>query len=182
MMAQRTGDGRTHLGKAAGRWLAALGILLLVGTGCGGPEVEDEDIIVREPVVTGVPYGGGPTDDMANLEDAVARPAVYNGDTVYGQGTVAEVVSERGFWLESEGQFIFTVIRERDPDEQVALKAGHILQLSGELHETDDLSALEGELDPYAARVLERQEFYLVVSANTLQIVTRGVAQRAPSN
>ncbi|QDG50190.1 hypothetical protein FIV42_05430 [Persicimonas caeni] len=180
-MAQRTGDGRTYLGQAATRWLAAFGALLLFGAGCGGPEVEDEDIIVREPVVTGVPYGGGPTDDMANLEDAVARPAVYNGDTVYGQGTVAEVVSERGFWLESEGQFIFTVIREREY-EQVALKAGHILQLSGELHETDDLSALEGELDPYAARVLERQEFYLVVSANTLQIVTRGVAQRTSSN
>lgn len=167
------------------KWIALLGALWLFAGGCAGPEVTDEDIETTVPSASGVPFGGGPVNGVANLVEAVARPAVYSGDTVIGQGTVAQVVSERAFWLASEGNYIFTVIRgpevvsARGDSEQISLKAGQVLQLSGELRSADELSKLGGEVDPYAARVAERQEFILLVSPNTLRIVTRGVARRS---
>lgn len=199
-MVQPTGDKRTRIWWASVRWIAILGGFLLVGAGCGGPEVTDEDVETTVPSASGMPYGGGPVNGTANLVEAVARPAVYNGDTVIGQGTVAEVVSERGFWLESEGNYVFTVIAERAPSpeeegeqeaepefvepeqDQISLKAGQVIQVSGELLSTDELSTLEREIDPYAARILERQDFFLLVSPNTYQVITRGVARGSMTN
>lgn len=167
--------------------VAGLGAMVVIAAGCGGPEVEEDDQIVVEGPVVSEPsdqaYGGGPPEGgVATFEQAVQKPALYVGDEVIGQATVAQVVSDRGFWLESENARIFTVIRERDDEEMPRLDVGDIVQVSGEIYPADDPSVVEEELDMAALSVLERQEYFLAVSTNTINVVTREVARRNPLN
>jgi hypothetical protein len=165
--------------------VVALVIVLAVAIGCqtADPAADDSPV-----VVTGTPVGGGPTEDdspydVAKLETALERPALYVGNTLMGQATVYQVVTERMFWLESGERRILTVLRERDTTVgDIGLRRGQVLQLSGELRSADDLepfsdSAASG-LSSEAMVMINSQEYYLVVSANTLEIITREVADR----
>ena len=164
-----------------GAIVAGCAAVVALAAGCGGAEVEEDDeLIVEGPVVeepADEAYGGGPTEGaMANFEQAVQRPALYVGDKVIGQATVTDVVSDRGFWLESENARIFAIIRERDNEESPKLDVGDIVQLSGEIYPADETTVLEGQLDVQTASVLERQDYYVAVSTNSVNVVTRGVA------
>jgi hypothetical protein len=154
-------------------------LCLVLGCETADPEVDDNPVIV-----TGMPRGGGPVEDtrahdLANLEAALERPALHVGNRVIGQATIYQVVSPHSFWLESGDRRIFTVIVDRETGQDLPeLRRGRILQLSGELHTTEDLGPVEKDLDTLSRQVLADEEYYLLVSPNTFEVISRGVAER----
>lgn len=157
-----------------------VGLLLAVSFGCAERQVADEEN----------PIGGGPTPAEGEMYpdeatdqgpykvlDAVVEPWMFTGEEVVGQATVVEVISDRALWLTAGGEWMFAVIRERaEGGEQVELATGQVLQLRGVLLPADERASIEGELDADAVEVLDRQDYYLALSPNSIQVVSRSAA------
>lgn len=142
------------------------------------------DPVATEPVVTPAPIApvvAGPT-----IADVLANPSAYVGqsfttDTV----RVAEVVADRGFWIEgTTGQRLF-VVKNESPREGVAdvqgqadvrsgrdVNAGDRLQINGTLHDGGKLDALQPPLDATTRQAVEGQPIFLQANVADIQHVS----------
>ena len=109
---------------------------------------------------TGIPIG-----------QIVASPAAWDGRNVSGEVRVAEVVSDRGFWIEADGQRMFVLLNEV-PGEVKEINAGQTLRLTdATVHATGDPSKLPGNLDQQAQQIAGNQGVVLAVDSLDLEIL-----------
>lgn len=152
-------------------------------------EMMDDD----EPEVAAVPVATTPVVDPAapvvvpveaapagvTIAQVLANPTAYAGQPFStGPVRVAEVVSDRGFWVENEGQRLF-VVKNESPLPGVAdvqgaadtragrqVNAGETVQINGTLYTS--LDQLQPPLDEQTRQTVQNQP--IVLQANVADI------------
>jgi hypothetical protein len=171
--------------------LAALALLLL--RGCGDDRAEEPVVVPGDTVAVDTSMGTGamapmpmPADSgaMAGAAgagaagDALPVAAILGGQmagqTASGTGIVPETPSDRGFWIESNGQRVFAVLAEAmeqvkdiDPGQQVRITGAQVMAGS-------DASRIPADVDAQAKQTAQGQQAFLLVPARGVEIVSGG--------
>lgn len=169
--------------------LAALlwGLMSLFG---GDDEVEETPVA---PVSEAVPVTEAPPVAPAAAAPAagavilpvaaiIAGPAGYVGQAQMGTVRVAEVVSDRGFWIEEGGQRMFAVVAEPQGTEQrLNINAGQTLNLSGTVYTKERLGEIPGTIEEQTRQIIQGQPAFLYVLPRDVTIVQQGDSAAAPA-
>lgn len=169
-------------------WLLGLLALALVAwlllRGDDEPEVAAVD-----PVAVPAAVPAAPPEPIAQGPLCVAQ-ALSGTTPAIGQtlGTcdmrVVEVVSDRGFWIEENGQRVFVVVNEGEPgvaDTQGAAERPDInpeqtITVS-EAMVLDDVQNVAGPLDEQTRSIAAQQPWFLTVDEENVAILTQGEPQ-----
>lgn len=162
-------------------WIIGLLALLLVGWLLFSMFDRDDDVaevpVVTEPMATMPvvdPAAAPPaTPDvdvgpMIPVAAIITGPANYANQTVSGTARVAQVVSDRGFWIDDGSQRIFTVIDEPKP-EVINIQAGQMVRLDGAQVMTA-ASQVPGQLEAQTQQAIGNQPAFLYVRAANIFI------------
>lgn len=115
---------------------------------------------------------------MLPIAQLVGSPDQFRGQTVAGQARVVDVPTDRGFWIEGDGQRIFAVIAKSPNMEQaIDVNTGQLVQLSAMVHGADQLAQIGGDIDPDTRNVLTGQQVFLVANAQDIRILEGSAAQ-----
>lgn len=126
--------------------------------------------------VTPVPMPPPPTSADAEpvpVAVIVVGPAQFLGQAVRGTARVAEVPSDRGFWLEQDGQRMFALIAQSpDMEDAVNIDPGQEVRLAGVVYDASMRDQIvQGELDAETQQIISEQPAFLLVDARNVQIV-----------
>jgi hypothetical protein len=179
-------------------WPCALAMAVMLAAGCSEQQAVDEDMppaIEREladqqpveapaaapaasatpgaVVVAPMPPPPTPADTAQIPVDViVVTPAPHLGKAVSGTAQVPEVISDRGFWLENNGQRMLAIIAQAPGMEQaVNVNAGQTVRLSGVVYDNALASGIAGQLDPQAKQLIAEQPAFLLVDAKNITVV-----------
>jgi hypothetical protein len=96
------------------------------------------------------------------------------GQSASGSGTVPETPSDRGFWIEENGQRVFAVLAEPmeqlkdvDPGQTVSISNARVLRGS-------EVSQVPQDVDADTRRIAEGQQYFLFVPSTGVQITAGG--------
>lgn len=105
----------------------------------------------------------------------VAGPAPSVGQELNGVAQVVEVPSDRGFWIEQNGQRMFALIQQGpNMEDAINVNAGQQINISGAaVHDASSLAQLGGMLDEETKQILSNQSSFLVVEPQDITIVSR---------
>jgi hypothetical protein len=94
--------------------------------------------------------------------------------TASGDGTVPETPSDRGFWIEENGQRVFAILQEPmeqikdvDPGQRVRISNARVLRGS-------ESAQIPQDVDAEAKRTAQGQQYFLLVPSSGVQIVSGG--------
>lgn len=166
-------------------WIAALLALALVIWGVSeavDTEAEMADVEGVQPVEVTPATTPEPaaTGAAVTLGDILGNPDGYLGETFpRAEVRVVEVPTDRGFWIEDEGNRLFAVVIDQPREERVDLNPGQTVRIDqGMLRDRTYLPDLEGEpLDADTERLAEQQEIFLVVDERYIDILEGGTPQ-----
>ena len=142
------------------------------------PEVEAVGVATTPAVAPTGPVG----DAVAGvtIADVLANPAAYAGQPFStGQVNVAQVVSDRAFWVESNGQRLLVVKNESPeagvadvqgpPDTRAArnVNAGEMVTINGTLYTSPD--QIQPPLDEQTRQALQGQPIVLQANVSDIQ-------------
>lgn len=173
--------------------LLVLAILLLLGWWLW-PMIwpapsEEEPVAPRGPAVTtpaerevAVDTGAEPVVEtdllavglQASIGDILDDPDLFRGETVpLTEVQVAEVPTDRGFWIENEGRRLFAVIVDVPEEEPKDIEAGQTLRIEGGvLHGPEILPEIPGRpLDADTETIIRDQPIFLVVDERSIEIL-----------
>ena len=138
---------------------------------------DEEEVVYDETVPTVIAPATTPepmTDAQAlTVANVMASPGNYIGQSFPdGQVTVAEVPTDRGFWIESEGNRMFAIIIDQPAEEPVDITAGQTLRIQGgTVRDASYLPELAGDpLDADTERLAREQQGFLVIDEANLRI------------
>ena len=169
-------------------WILGLLLLALVLWGLtqcgdgGGEEavVVPADTAVADPAAAAAPVpmdtgmamadttaaGGAGAAGAAGalpIAQILANPGQFGAQTVSGTARVAEVISDRGFWIEEAGQRMFVVLDEPQGAEPVVdINAGQSVRLAGQVRDGSALGQLT-TLEQETRQVAQGQPAFLIV-------------------
>lgn len=131
---------------------------------------------VTEPMVPPAadPSAATPGTGAAGIPvgQIVASPGDWDGKNVSGEVRVGEVVSDRGFWIEGDGQRMFVLLNEV-PGEIREINAGQEIRMTNAtVHATGDPSKLPGSLDQQAQQIAGRQGVVLTVDSLDVEFLS----------
>lgn len=178
--------------KGGTNWLwPILGLLLLGLLIWGALEMMDDDDEVAvapavstavvepaPPVVAAAPVA--PVTGSPTIADVLANPSAYDGQPFSTQQVrVAEVVSDRGFWIENNGQRML-VVKNESPQPGVAdvegpadtraarnINAGDMVQINGTLMTAAE--GTKGPLDDQTRQLIQGQPIFLQANVADIQ-------------
>lgn len=147
--------------------------------------MDDDDEVAVVPAATApvvdpaVPAPVATAPAGLTIAQVLANPAAHAGQSFStGPVRVAEVVSDRGFWVENEGQRLF-VVKNESPQPGVAdvqgqadtragrqVNAGETVQINGTLYTS--LDQLQPPLDEQTRQTVQSQP--IVLQANVADI------------
>lgn len=173
-------------------WLLGLALLALLGWFVFEALGNDEEVAVapvEAPVVAPavvnevqpLPAAANPPTPVAAapgivLSEIINSPATWSGKTVNGEVRVGEVVSDRGFWIEDQGQRLFMLINEV-PGEIKDINQGQTLRVSEAMvYATSDMSKIPGTMEPQAQQIARGQPVVLAADSRNIQILTTPAA------
>lgn len=169
--------------------LALLLLLFLLLRSCG----DDDDVEVQEgavvdtttamtPSATGAAPVTPAPDAAAGAAGAAAGAGwiagvlagTSAGQTVGGEGIVPETPSDRGFWIEENGQRVFAILQEpmeqvKDIDPGQRVRISHARVLAG-----SESAQIPQDVDAEARQTASGQQHFLLVPASGVQIVAGG--------
>lgn len=168
--------------------LALLLLLLLVWWLWPDAEVgEPVEPVATEPFGTEVEPEGPvePVEPMVGAEGLglgviLANPADYVGEPFPGaEVQVAEVPTDRGFWIEQDGQRLFAIIVDMPEEEPKDINPGQTLNVEqGTLRDSGYLAELPGEpLDADTEEIARQQPIFLVVDERYIEVLEGGEPQ-----
>lgn len=181
--------------KSGASWIWwILGLILLALLIWAIAEMLDDDAEVVDPVATEVvepapvmtpaPVAGATGATGApTIAEVMANPASYYGQPLTLESArVAEVVSDRGFWLEGEGGQRLFVVKNESPQAGTAdvqgqadvrparnVNANETLRINGTLHDASNLDALQPPLDNQTRQALQGQQIFLQANVADIQ-------------
>lgn len=183
-----------HIEKKKSIWpwiVAALVALLVIWALVEFTDRDDAEVAAVEPVaspVVGTP--DQPVDATAAIDttaDAagsiavlpvaaiLAGPADYVGREISGTARVTDVPTDRGFWIEQDGQRIFALI-ERGPnmEDAININTGQEIRFTdATVHDANSMAQLGGTLDEQSRQLVTGQQAFLVVDPQDITIVSR---------
>lgn len=127
-----------------------------------------------------VPVAQGPR----TLADLMGNPTAYVGQSFSTPQAVrvAEVVSDRGFWVEDQGQRAFVILNEGGPNagpgtadvqgaaEKPVLRAGDMVQITeATVRDPSFLQNVQGPVDAQARQAAQGQTIFLVTDGRNVQ-------------
>lgn len=134
------------------------------------------------PAVTAQPREGAgvPAGDPAATNDWFPVAAIFDGPAAYvdrrisGNARVADVASDRGFWIEQDGQRMFVMVNEPQSMEQaVDINVGQTLALTGTVHDNTSIGRAGTSLTDEARQVIGTQKAFVVVQPADVRIVSQ---------
>ena len=158
---------------------AAAGGLLLAGC------AEEEPVEEVAPVVA-TPAPAPPPEPIAqsaafSVADVFANPTPYVGRTVTPEALrVAEVPSDRGFWVEEGGQRIFVVVNEPPApaaneamrNEPLNIQPGQTVRIrEAVIQDPTFITSLPGNISEETRSILRGLPFYLVADARNINVL-----------
>lgn len=172
--------------------LVALALLaLLLMRGCGDEPETDAATVVTD-TTTGMtpaaPMATAPMDTGAMAAGGAAGAAAAGGtgwiagvlagtsagQTAGGDGMVPQTPSDRGFWIEENGQRVFAIlaepmeqIKDVDPGQRVRISNARVLRGS-------EAGQIPQDVDAEARRTAQGQQYFLLVPSSGVQIVAGG--------
>jgi hypothetical protein len=163
--------------------LALLAWLLLRGG-------DDPEVAAVEPLPAPAPVTPATTPEPIAQGPLCVAQALSGATPNIGQtlGTcsmnVVEVVSDRGFWIEENGERVFVVINEGAPGvadtqgaaERPDINPGQTITVS-EAMVRDDVQNVAGPLDEQTRTLAGQQPWFLTVEEENVQILTTGEPQ-----
>jgi hypothetical protein len=131
-------------------------------------EAAAEPVVVTEPGPTPVAAGTGIV-----VSEIIASPATWTGRTVAGEVRVVGVPTDRGFWIEDQGQRLFAVLGEPPrPGETINIQSGQALRVrEARVYGAAELANLPGQLDPDTRRIAEGQPVVLGIEPQNIEIL-----------
>lgn len=155
-------------------WVAGLLALALVIWGVTeametGDDGEVETVQTLEPVEPAATLE--PAGDDLTMGEIVSSPESHIGERYLpGEVEVGEVPTERGFWIEEDGERLFAVLSS-DPEELDRLEEGQRLRIQeGVLQDADYVRDWPGApLDEETQRIAENEPVVLMVSEQNIQ-------------
>lgn len=137
--------------------------------------------VATAPVVTPATTPGPIAQGGLCMAQVLSAPTAYIGQNL---GTcemrVVEVVSDRGFWIEENGQRVFVVINEGVPgvadtqghaDERPDINAGQTVNIS-EAMVLDNVANLARPLDNQTQQVAQQQPWFLAIDEENVSVLT----------
>lgn len=105
----------------------------------------------------------------------LAGPAGYVGQEISGTARVTDVPTDRGFWIEQDGQRMFAVVAEGPNMERaINMNPGQEIQLNGAVvHDSTSAAQLGGQLDPQTQQLVSGQPAFLLVEPDDVTVVSR---------
>lgn len=146
------------------------------------PDTDDEftgdvDMERVEPVTAPAPAGGTPG---GSLGDILTNPDQYVGQSFPGaEVTVAEVPTDRGFWIEDAGERLFAVIIDEPQEQPKDINPGQTLRIDGgTLRDRGYIAEMPGApLDAATEEILQGQDIFLVVDERYITVLEGGEPQ-----
>lgn len=165
--------------KSAG-WLwaiVALAAVVLIGWWLW-PRAEREiaEVAPLAPVeAPAAPAGTATSTETPTVGTVMANPQQWVGRQFSGTVEVTEVPTDRGFWIEQNGQRMFALVIDRPAEKPVDINAGQRIQIDNAmLHDAAYIPQLEGSpLTSSTESVVREQPIYLVVDESDMTILDR---------
>jgi hypothetical protein len=116
----------------------------------------------------------GNTMTASSIEELPAAvistaPASFAGEEVAGEAVVAEVVSDRAFWVKDAGERLFVVI-DKPTFATMAINAGQTLELRGTVYTLEMFDLLFGILESETRALISGESVLLYVRSENLRI------------
>lgn len=172
---------RKKSGPAVWPWVAALVALALVVWGITevvDTDAEVADVEVVEPVAPAATPEAGAAG--VGLADILSDPQAYIGQTFPDTRVrVAEVPTDRGFWIEDQGRRLFAIIVDVPQEEPMDINPGQALSIrDGTLRAPSYLDEVEGvPVDDATRSIADGQDVLLVVDERFIEILEAGEPQ-----
>ncbi|MDZ4738129.1 MAG: hypothetical protein SGJ07_17440 [Rhodospirillaceae bacterium] len=128
-------------------------------------------VVTSPPMVTAPAPAPAPAASTAPATTAVAPvalivavPADYFDRDVSGTARVADVPTDRGFYLEENGRRMLAILGKDFTEKQVNVNAGQMVRVSGVVRASSKLDEAEvGSLQPATRDLITKEPVYLVV-------------------
>lgn len=165
-------------------WAWLLGLLILAGLIWILVEAFDteevpvaDDVEAITPETTPEPVAVAPT---ITISDILGSPTEYIGEPFSpDQVNVVEVPTDRGFWIEDNGERLFVVIIDVPQEEPKDINPGQMVQIEeGVLRDRTFLPDIPGApLDPDTESIAQQQPIFLTVDESNITILEGGTPQ-----
>ncbi|HET7322027.1 MAG TPA: hypothetical protein VFI96_06005 [Longimicrobiaceae bacterium] len=132
--------------------------------------------VVTEPMSPATPVPAPTPEAGIPVADILANPASWDGRTVSGTVTVADVPTDRGFWIESNGQRLFALINDQPNEQPQNINPGQVLQITSATVMTS-ASEVPGTLDTDTQGLLQGQPVFLDVDESNIELAQPATAQ-----
>lgn len=171
--------------KSPGIWPWIIGLVVLalliwaLAAVLGG---EDEaELAVVDPVateVTEVQPTVPPVETPEPVAEAagipvsqiVESPATWTGRTVGGEVRVVEVPTDRGFWIEDQGERLFVVLRDAPAEQPLDINVGQTIRMR-EAVIYDDIGSVPGEIDPDTRDIAQGLPVFLGIDEADIEML-----------
>lgn len=161
-------------------WIIGLVVLALLAWLVAEWLGEDDEVVapvaeapvVAPPVAAPVTEAPPATAAAAGIPAAqiVANPASWEGRTVSGTAQVTEVPTDRGFWIEADGQRLFVILRDAPAEQPMNVQQGQTVRIT-EATVHIGAAGVAGDLDPDTRGIVQNQPALLTVDEDNLQVV-----------
>ncbi len=137
------------------------------------PEVAAVPVTEVQPTVP--PVAPEPIAQGAGVpvSQIIESPATWTGRTVTGEVRVVEVPTDRGFWIEDQGERLFVVLRDAPREQPIDINPGQTLRLR-EAMVYDNVANVPGQLDPDTRNIAQGQAAFLGVDEANVEILQAG--------
>lgn len=167
---------RKKSGSGAPWWI--LVALVVVGLLVWAVWPDDEETLVAgddiEQVAPAAETGAEPlaADAGMPVADIVGDPVTWAGQDVSGEVTVVEVPTDRGFWIENNGQRVFVLMHVDGRESPPHVQANSTVRIAqATVHGADEIAGFVGELDAETRSILEGQQVFLSVEPRNVQVM-----------
>lgn len=119
-----------------------------------------------------------PAAETPTIGAITASPQAWVGREFSGEVNVVEVPTDRGFWVEQDGQRMFALVVDQPREQPVDINPGQRLRItSGTVRDAAYLPQLPGDtLTSDTEAVVRDQPVYLVVNEDNITFLDRPAA------
>ena len=135
-------------------------------------EIVGEETVGADPVTPPEPVA---MEAGISIADILASPAEYIGRNDFqDEVRVAEVPTDRGFWIEDQGRRMLAVIIDNPQEQPKDINTGQQLRITeGMVRDATFIANLPGApLDADTERLAREQDAYLVVDQSNIEFLS----------
>ncbi len=116
------------------------------------------------------------TSGALTLAQITADPQQYFGRDFSGEVDVGSNLTDRGFWVEQNGNRMFALIIDQPREVPKDINAGQTLRISGgTVHDASSLDDIPGDsLNQNTRKIIADQDAILVVDEANIEILNKG--------